>query len=100
MQARLPIVVSDVRTMAAEVKRLGNGEVFIAEDVADFVNAVKKVLADKNKYQNVYTEEVLIERSWELQAENLVNIYNRIADAQPTARKHLPFTITTEPAPQ
>ena len=100
MQARLPIVVSDVRTMAAEVKRLGNGEVFKAEDVADFVIAVKKVLADKNKYQSVYTEEVLIERSWELQAENLVKIYNRIADAQPTARKHLPFTITTEPAPQ
>jgi len=100
MQARLPLVVSDVRTMAAEVKRLGNGEVFIAEDVADFVIAVKKVLADKNKYQSVYTEEVLLERSWELQAENLVNIYNRIADAQPTARKHLPFTITTEPAPQ
>jgi glycosyltransferase involved in cell wall biosynthesis len=100
MQARLPIVVSDVRTMAAEVKRLGNGEVFIAEDVADFVNAVKKVLADKNKYQSVYTEEVLIERSWELQAENLVKIYNQIANAQPTARRHMPLTITTEPAPR
>ena len=95
MQARLPIVVSDVRTMAAEVKRLGNGEVFIAEDVADFVVAVKKVLADKGKYQSVYTEKVLIERSWELQAENLVKIYNRIADAKPTARAHMPFKVTT-----
>jgi glycosyltransferase involved in cell wall biosynthesis len=95
MQARLPIVVSDVRTMAAEVKRLGNGEVFIAEDVADFVVAVKKVLADKGQYQSVYTEKVLIERSWELQAENLVKIYNRIADAKPTARAHMPFKVTT-----
>jgi glycosyltransferase involved in cell wall biosynthesis len=100
MQAKLPIVVSDVRTMAAEVRRLGNGEVFIAEDVADFVVAIKKVLADKAKYQSVYTDEVLRERSWELQAENLVKIYNRIADAAPTARPHLPFKIITTPAPR
>ena len=100
MQARLPIVVSDVRTMAAEVKRLGNGEVFIAEDVDDCAAAVKKVLADKTTYQSVYTEKVLLERSWELQAENLIKIYNRIADAKPTARTHLPFTVITEPAPQ
>ena len=100
MQAKLPIVVSDVRTMAAEVKRLGNGEVFIAEDVADFAVAVRKVLPDKAKYQNIYTDEVLRERSWELQAENLVKIYNRIADAAPTARPHLPFKIVTEPAPR
>jgi glycosyltransferase involved in cell wall biosynthesis len=100
MQARLPIVVSDVRTMAAEVKRLGNGEVFIAEDVEDFAAAVKKVLAKKVHYQSVYTDEVLKERSWELQAENLVKIYNRIADAAPTALTHMPFKIITEPAPQ
>jgi glycosyltransferase involved in cell wall biosynthesis len=100
MQAKLPIVVSDVRTMAAEVRRLGNGEVFIAEDVEDFAAAVKKVLAKKAHYQSVYTDEVLKERSWELQAENLVKIYDRIADAAPTARTHMPFKIITEPAPQ
>ncbi|TRZ85597.1 MAG: glycosyltransferase [Streptomycetaceae bacterium] len=95
MQAHLPIVVSDVRTMAAEVKRLGNGEVFTAEDVADFAAAVKKVLADRAKYQSAYTEKVLLERSWELQAQHLVNIYNRIANAKPTARTHMPFTVIT-----
>jgi hypothetical protein len=86
--------------MAAEVKRLGNGEVFIAENVADCAAAVKKVLANKTTYQSVYTEKVLLERSWELQAENLIKSYNRIADAKPTARTHLPFTVLTEPAPQ
>jgi glycosyltransferase involved in cell wall biosynthesis len=100
MQARLPIVVSDVRTMAAEVKRLGNGEVFIAEDVADFAVAVKKVLAYKTKYQSTYSEEVLRERSWERQAENLISIYNRVANAQPVARTHMPFTVITEQARQ
>ena len=93
MQARLPIIVSDVRTMAAEVRRLGNGEVFIAQDTADFAQAVAKVLENKAKYVNVYTPEILSERSWERQAENLVAIYNNVAKVSPSARAHLPFEI-------
>jgi len=99
MQARLPMIVSDVRTMAAEVRRLGNGEVFIAEDVADFVRAAKLVLAEPNKYVKVYTAEILQERSWERQAENLVRIYNQIGCVAPTVRAHKPFKLS-EPAPQ
>ena len=98
MQAKLPIVVSDVRTMAAEVRRLGNGEVFVAEDTTDFVGAIKKVLADKKKYQSVYTQEVLNERSWERQAENLISIYNRIAKVDPTPREHKSFTLSAPTA--
>lgn len=98
MQARLPMIVSDVRTMAAEVRRLGNGEVFIAEDVADFVRATKLILADPKRYSSVYTDEILMERSWERQAENLVRIYNEIANAEPTARAAKPFKLS-EPAP-
>ena len=100
MQAKLPIVVSDVRTMAAEVRRLGNGEVFIAEDVEDFTQAVLKVLANKAHYQGAYTEEVLQERSWERQANNLVRIYNRIAEVSPVIREHLPFTIVNRREPR
>lgn len=94
MQAHLPIIVSDVKTMSAEVNRLGNGEVFIAEDVADFVRAAKLVLADPAKYRAAYTEEVLAERSWERQAEILLATYNTIADAKPMAREHQPFLVT------
>jgi glycosyltransferase involved in cell wall biosynthesis len=94
MQARLPILVSDVKTMSAEVLRLGNGEVFIAEDVADFVRAAKLVLADPAKYRAAYTDEVLAERSWERQAEILLSVYNKIAQAQPTAKDHMPFLVT------
>jgi len=93
MQSRLPIVVSDVKTMAAEVRRLGNGEVFVAQDTADFVKAVRKVLEDKASYQAAYTDEVLGERSWERQADHLLAIYNRIAGANPTARPTTPFRI-------
>lgn len=94
MQARLPMIVSDVRTMAAEVGRLGNGEVFIAEDVADFVRATKLVLSNPDKYRSVYTEEILQERSWERQAQNLLRIYNEITNATPIARAHKPFKLS------
>ena len=94
MQAHLPIIVSDVKTMSAEVIRLGNGEVFIAEDVSDFVRAAKLVLADPAKYRAAYTDEVLSERSWERQAEILLATYNAIAKATPIARTHMPFVVT------
>eukprot|EP01037_Dinobryon_pediforme_P001101 gene1101-1115_t len=94
MQAHLPIIVSDVKTMSAEVNRLGNGEVFVAEDVDDFVRAAKLVLADPAKYRAAYTDEVLSERSWERQAEILLDTYNAIARATPVARTHMPFVVT------
>ena len=98
MQARLPILVSDVKTMSAEVIKLGNGEVFIAEDVDDFVRAARLIFANPEKYKVAYTDEVLMERSWEGQAEVLLSVYNRIAHADPIARTHLPFVIS-EPKP-
>ena len=94
MQAHLPILVSDVKTMSVEVKRLENGEVFIAEDVSDFVRAAKLVLANPAKYRAAYTDDVLSERSWERQAEILLATYNKIAEANPTARTHMPFLVT------
>ena len=94
MQALLPILVSDVKTMAAEVIRLGNGEVFVAEDVADFTRAAKLVLGNPTKYRAAYTDAVLAERSWERQAEVLLATYNRIANAEPQARDHKPFFVT------
>jgi len=100
MQARLPILVSDVRTMADEVRRLGNGEVFLAEDVADFVRAVELILANPSKYSGVYTDAILRERSWELQAENLLRVYNEIAGAKPVERALKPFTISDPQAHQ
>ena len=96
MQARLPMIVSDVRTMSAEVRRLKNGEVFIAEDVSDFVRAAKLVLADPSKYSNVYTPEILQERSWERQAQNLLRIYNDIANAAPQSREHKAFKLIAD----
>ena len=98
MQAKLPILVSDVKTMAAEVEKLGNGEVFMAEDIQGFVVAAKKILSDPSKYRSKYTDAVLAQRTWERQGEVLVSTYNHIAGATPTARPILPFTVT-KPVP-
>jgi glycosyltransferase involved in cell wall biosynthesis len=94
MQARLPILVSDVKTMSAEVRKLRNGEVHIADDVDDFVRAAKLILENPEKYRAAYTPEVLSERTWEGQAEILVNLYNTIAGVNPTARAYKPFVVS------
>ncbi|MFC9246456.1 glycosyltransferase family 4 protein [Streptomyces sp. NPDC057136] len=77
--ARLPFVVSDVKTMGEMVARTGQGEVFTAEDVSDYVRAVKSVLADPAKYRNVYDSAGLLDEwTWEAQAEVLDGVYTRM----------------------
>ncbi|MEU2142863.1 MULTISPECIES: glycosyltransferase family 4 protein [Streptomyces albovinaceus subgroup] len=82
--ARLPFVVSDVKTMGEMVARTGQGEVFTAEDVSDYVRAVQSVLADPAKYRAAYAREGLLENwTWEAQAEVLDGVYTRLTGAEP-----------------
>lgn len=77
--ARLPIVVSDVRTMAETVRRTGQGEVFRAGDVADLVRAVRAVLADPARYRAAYDRPGLLDAwSWPAQAEVLDRVYRSL----------------------
>ncbi len=87
MHARLPMVVSDVRAMAAKTRELGNGEVFTAGDVGSFVAAVEAVLADPEPYQKVYeaTPGLLARYSWEQQARTLNELYAQLVGAAPAA---------------
>jgi glycosyltransferase involved in cell wall biosynthesis len=81
--ARLPLVVSDVKTMGAMVEQTGQGEVFRAEDVEDYVRAVKSVLGDSERYRSVYDGTGLLDQwTWEAQAERLDAVY---AELLPTA---------------
>ncbi|RRR97726.1 glycosyltransferase [Glycomyces terrestris] len=76
--ARLPIVVSDVEAMAAMVRSTGQGEVFTAEDTADFTRAVEAVLADPGRYRKAYAGPVDLDAwTWERQAEVLEGVYRR-----------------------
>ncbi|HEX5597172.1 MAG TPA: glycosyltransferase family 4 protein [Micromonosporaceae bacterium] len=77
--ARLPIVVSDVRAMAETVRSTGQGEVFRAEDVDDYVRAVQAILADPQRYRSAYEKPGLLENwTWEEQAKILDVIYQRL----------------------
>ncbi|QOC94832.1 glycosyltransferase [Micromonospora craniellae] len=82
--ARLPMVVSDVKTMAAMVRETGQGEVFTAEDVTDFIRAVRAVLADPERYRAVYDRPGLLEGwTWEAQAQVLEQVYSRLLPDRP-----------------
>ncbi|WP_329033278.1 glycosyltransferase family 4 protein [Streptomyces sp. NBC_01725] len=97
--ARLPIVVSDVRTMAAEVRETGQGEVFRAEDTADFVRAARAVLDDPAAYRKAYDRPGLLERwTWETQADILDGLYGRLlaTPAEATAVAVVPQEDTEE----
>ena len=77
--ARLPLVVSDVRTMAATVRATGQGEVFKAEDVADYVRAVRAVLDDPDRYRSAYDKPGLLDGwTWSAQAEVLNSVYRKL----------------------
>jgi glycosyltransferase involved in cell wall biosynthesis len=84
--ARLPIVVSDVRTMAETVRRTGQGEVFRAGDPADHARAIRAVLADPGRYRAAYEARgLLADWTWRRQAEVLEAVYVRLLpDRAPT----------------
>ncbi|WP_037603000.1 glycosyltransferase family 4 protein [Streptacidiphilus rugosus] len=80
--ARLPLVVSDVKTMSEVAERTGQGEIFKAEDLNDFLRAVRAVLADPERYAKVYDQPGLLEQwTWEHQATVLDEVYSRVVSA-------------------
>ncbi|WFE35290.1 glycosyltransferase [Micromonospora sp. WMMD975] len=83
--ARLPIVVSDVRTMADTVRATGQGEVFRARDVVDLARAIRAVLADPARYRAAYEgpDSPLPTWTWESQAERLNALYHRLLTPTP-----------------
>ncbi|HZD98587.1 MAG TPA: glycosyltransferase, partial [Micromonosporaceae bacterium] len=90
--ARLPIVVSDVKTMAETVRATGQGEVFPARDVAGFVRAVESVLADPRRYRAAYDkpDSPLSTWTWRAQAETLDSIYRRLKTDEASIKGTLP----------
>jgi glycosyltransferase involved in cell wall biosynthesis len=80
--ARLPIVVSDLKTMAETVRATGQGEVFRAGDVTDFVRAAHAVLEDPKRYRAAYDQPGLLDGwTWESQVPVLLGVYDRLIPA-------------------
>ncbi|GLF93731.1 glycosyltransferase family 4 protein [Streptomyces yaizuensis] len=83
-QAGLPLLVSDIRTMAETVRETGQGEIFRAGDPEDFVRAAKEVLADPGRYRKAYGRPGLLDGwTWEAQAEVLDALYTRLLPDRP-----------------
>jgi len=77
--ARLPIICSDVKVMAEQVQATGQGEVFEAQNVADFVRAAKLVLASPESYRAAYDKPGLLRGwTWDAQAKVLDRVYSRL----------------------
>ncbi|HKE67345.1 MAG TPA: glycosyltransferase [Micromonosporaceae bacterium] len=91
--SRLPIVVSDVETMAAAVRDSGQGEVFRVDDVEDYARAVKAIVSDPQPYRDAYEKIDLAAWTWEAQAVNQDRIYRRLA---PPGRTPGPATTGRE----
>jgi glycosyltransferase involved in cell wall biosynthesis len=72
LHAHIPIIVSDVKTMADEVLLQGNGLVFIAGDADGLADTFLQITAEHARFVGAITETMLDEYSWELQADKLV----------------------------
>lgn len=84
--ARIPIVVSDVRTMAETVLATGQGEVFAAGDIDGFVRAVRAVLADPKRYRAAYDAPGVLDAwTWEGQIDVLDRVYTDLRAQQALA---------------
>jgi glycosyltransferase involved in cell wall biosynthesis len=85
VQAGLPLVVSDVRSMAAFTRAHGLGEVFHLglgdeADAQALAAAATRVLAGSARYRSAYAaaRATLAGLTWEEQARVLVGLYTRL----------------------
>ncbi|TDE96139.1 glycosyltransferase [Occultella glacieicola] len=98
----LPLLVSDLATPSAFVRKHGVGEVFVAEDSADLARAVRDLLADLDGYRNAITKPLLEELSWQHQATTLVDLYTRVTGIRPEVPEEaIPWEVSeTESGPR
>lgn len=78
-QARLPIVVSDVREMSRTVTDRGIGTVFVAGDAADAARAIREAYEGRTAFSAAYTPELLAGWTWDGQVDTLLSTYREAA---------------------
>jgi glycosyltransferase involved in cell wall biosynthesis len=79
LHARIPIIVSDVKTMAEEVLLQGNGLVFTAGLSDELAECFVQITADRARFAGAITESLLDEYSWERQGDKLVSTHDGLA---------------------
>jgi glycosyltransferase involved in cell wall biosynthesis len=81
LHAHLPIVTSDVKTMAHETITRNIGTVFVAENSIDCARAMDDLFREVESYRLAITEELISEWSWEVQAQKLSELYAKVGMA-------------------
>lgn len=83
LNARLPIVVSDVKAMSGLVGEMGNGEVFVAGDAESAAAALRKIFEDRERYAAVYAADgpEAMRFTWEPQAEKMLALYQAVMNS-------------------
>jgi glycosyltransferase involved in cell wall biosynthesis len=100
LHARLPLVVSDVKTLSGFVRRHAVGRVFIAGDSQSLAVAVRGALADTEQIRTNITDDLLEELSWERQSEVLLGTYRAVTGIDPEAPSApTPWTVAEGPEP-
>jgi glycosyltransferase involved in cell wall biosynthesis len=79
LHARIPIIVSDMKTMAEEVLLQGNGLVFTAGLADELAECFVQITADRARFTSAITESMLDEYSWERQGDKLVSAHDGLA---------------------
>lgn len=86
LHARIPIIVSDVKTMAAEIRQHGNGLVFTAGNADELALRFAEIAADRARFTAAITESMLDEYSWERQGVKLIATHDALADLVKSTR--------------
>lgn len=79
LHARIPIIVSDVKTMSEEVLLQGNGLVFTADNFEELAKCFEEISVNRSRYLGAISEAMLDEYSWELQGDKLVSAHDELA---------------------
>ncbi len=86
----IPLLVSDVKSMAAFVRSHEIGEVFIAEDAESLAEQAMRIICNRNDYATNITEELIDTHSWETQAPKILHMYDEaMARSAPSTEGHM-----------
>lgn len=98
LHAGLPIVSSDVKAVAAWLRENPVGEVYKADDVDAFADAVRRALDNHAQLKANISERMRADLSWEVQSDGLLRLYAKLSGRQPVApRPDVEWSVLESP---
>ncbi|WOX24394.1 glycosyltransferase [Streptomyces solicathayae] len=98
LQARLPLVTSDVKVIKAYVEEHRLGEVWTWDDPKTFAAAATRAMKHRDQLAEAITEDVLTDLSWEAQSGKLLQLYRELSKKTPPGpRPEVSWTVQETP---